>query len=282
MLQSIYKNTVSQLTKLYNPREATAITQWLLSDMTQIPKHLLATEQNITLSDETVKKIQHAVSQLLEYCPIQYVLGYTEFYGHQFIVSPSVLIPRQETEELVHWIIEDYQQQKNLRFLDICSGSGCIALTLARHLHQSKGIAWDISEKAIEIARQNGCNDNIVFQQVNILENIPSTESFDFIVSNPPYVCENEKENLEFNVLNFEPHIALFVPDNHPLLFYEKIATFASQNLEDQGSLYFEINCKFGRKIVELLVRKGFEKVELRKDIDGKERMIKAIWQKKR
>jgi release factor glutamine methyltransferase len=235
------------------------------------------------LSSSELNKVEVIVGRLKKFEPIQYVLGKTEFYGLNFKVTSDVLIPRPETEELVEWILSECVTLRPA-ILDIGTGSGCIAVTLAKKLPESEVSAWDISEGALNIATENArLNDvTVSFKNQNVLSEdeisqlLSKGERYDVIVSNPPYVMESEKETMDENVLNFEPHEALFVPDENPLLFYDRISTIALDMLKENGKLYFEINRGKGDEIYRMLKKKGFEDVELRKDISGNFRMIKG------
>jgi release factor glutamine methyltransferase len=219
-----------------------------------------------------------AFSQLLEKKPIQYILGEAPFYGREFKVNASVLIPRNETEELVHLIIKE-NKKLNLRILDIGTGSGCIPISLALEIPSSKTFALDISKEALEVAKDNAKKheESIIFFQVDILnEDIP-VKDLDIIVSNPPYVCESEKSLMHENVLNFEPHLALFVKDNDPLVFYKIIAKKAKSALKSSGKLYFEINEAFGEKVQYLLEEQGYREISIIQDLNNKDRIVKAV-----
>jgi release factor glutamine methyltransferase len=211
--------------------------------------------------------------------PIQYILGETEFYGLPFYVNESVLIPRPETEELVDWIQKENYKSAELNILDIGTGSGCIAIALRHEFPSSTVDAFDVSEKALETAKQNATHNKLEvnFKAVDILNAPAFNKKWDIIVSNPPYITENEKDTILSNVLDHEPHLALFVPDNDPLLFYREIAFFAQQYLTPAGKLYFEINRNAGNHTLELLTGMGYRDVELRKDISGNDRMVRAI-----
>ncbi len=211
--------------------------------------------------------------------PIQYLIGTAHFYDLVFDVAPAVLIPRQETEELVRWLIDSNKiQQPNI--LDIGTGSGCIAISLAKFIPESLVSALDISKDALEIAKQNSQknNANINFIEYDILKSDTNLElpKMDIIISNPPYVGNSEKANMHANVLQNEPHLALFVPDNDALIFYDAISNFAKRNLKKDGWLYFEINENYGAASKELLQEKGFRNVELKKDLFGKDRMLRG------
>jgi release factor glutamine methyltransferase len=236
---------------------------------------LLAKEE--ILSPEDQSAIARIVLRLKNHEPIQYILGETVFYELPFYTVPGVLIPRPETEELVQWIIQENQLAKP-NILDIGTGTGCIAISLRKNIPQSTVFACDISPVCIETSLRNARRNAIevsVFEY-DILHNIPeiSLPEFDIIVSNPPYVKESERLMMEQNVLNFEPDLALFVPDNDPLIFYSKIADFASIYLKNGGFLYFEINEAFGKECSEMLQEKGFSEIIITKDIHGKDRMI--------
>lgn len=223
--------------------------------------------------------ILNAVNELKSEKPIQYILGETEFFSNRFFVDENVLIPRQETEELVDWILSETPHNDSINILDIGCGSGCISVSLAKALPNANVTALDISEKAISVAGKNAIENNVKihFVQQNILETDFLAEKYNIIVSNPPYVRELEKKEIQNNVLNYEPHLALFVPDENALIFYEKIAELAKNSLTKRGKLFFEINQYLGNEMVEMLRKKGFSKVELRNDLLQNPRMIKAV-----
>ncbi len=224
-------------------------------------------------------QIGEILNRLIAYEPIQYILGETEFFGLKFNVSPGVLIPRAETEELVDWIISEEKGHCS-SLLDIGTGSGCIPISIDRNMLLDRVEGWDISEDALKIAERNASrNDSKVhFSQQDIFHptGITKHTKWDVIVSNPPYVLMEESDLMEKNVVDFEPHVALFVPDNDPLIFYRTIAQFAAAHLHHHGSLYLEINEKMGEATGKLLESYGFEEIHTRKDLQGKERMIKA------
>jgi release factor glutamine methyltransferase len=242
----------------------------------------LALNTQIPISDEKFKHLSNSLSRLKTQEPIQYILGETEFYGLPFKVTKNTLIPRPETQELVAWIIKDVtrlKSQKVTKFsiLDIGTGTGCIPISLAKNLPNATITAIDISSEAIKIAIQNADlnNAHIDFIEQDILTTKNFTQQYDIIVSNPPYVRELEKKEIQANVLENEPHLALFVEDNNPLLFYKKIANLAIKHLTKKGVLYFEINQYLGKETVEMLTEKGF-KTELKKDVFGNSRMTKS------
>jgi release factor glutamine methyltransferase len=245
----------------------------------------LAVNPDIVIED--YKCIFDALEQLKQQKPIQYILGETEFFGLPFKVNSNVLIPRPETEELVSLVLQDIKQQKTdsktYSILDIGTGSGCISITLAKHLKNASVYALDISNKALEVAKTNAELNavDVTFVKGDILNK--STKKllftdleFDVIISNPPYVRLQEKALMKSNVLDNEPHLALFVEDNNPLLFYKAISEFAKTTLKANGTLYFEINEFLGKETVDLLKQNGYYSVELKQDIFGKDRMVKG------
>ncbi|RIA10022.1 release factor glutamine methyltransferase [Flavobacteriaceae bacterium MAR_2010_72] len=243
---------------------------------------VLKSETSIFKSEEI--KFTNILERLKHEEPIQYIIGETEFYGLKLKVNPSTLIPRPETEELADWIIYNYKNQENISILDIGTGSGCIAVTLANYLPNAKVYALDVSKEALEIARLNAELNKveIEFIEASILNAKLSklgicNTAFDVIVSNPPYVRKQESSEIKSNVLNHEPHLALFVKNDDPLVFYKAICNFAVHNLKPQGSLYFEINQYLRVDTKQLLSQFEFENIELRKDMFGKDRMLKAI-----
>lgn len=228
---------------------------------------------NQVLNKSQLSKIKQIVAELKTHKPIQYILGKTEFYGLKIKVNEHTLIPRPETEQLVDWILKE----NFVAALDIGTGSGCIPIALAKHT-DAKVLAIDVSEDALLIAEENAKNNEVEIDfihqdilQTNYLQKV------DLIVSNPPYVLESEKEKMQENVLDYEPELALFVEDKNPLIFYKKIASLAFNFLNENGKLFFEINAKFGKETIEMLADIGFVNIELKKDMNDKDRMIKAI-----
>ena len=230
------------------------------------------------------QRFENAIKRLKAYEPIQYIIGKTSFFDLELKVDSSVLIPRPETEELVHWVINDLETESDTNnILDIGTGSGCISIALDTNLPNAKVSALDISEKALSIAKSNALlNDaKVDFYECDILnvesyQNKFKTSQFDIIVSNPPYVRDQEKQDIEDNVLKYEPHIALFVEDDNALQFYQAIINFANVFLNEKGWIYFEINENLGEDMVKLLENANYNYVRLKKDLFGKERMIKA------
>ena len=280
MFKSPVEYIRTQLNDKFTNSEIRVFTSLILNDVCNLSFSEIVSCKFTNLSNTEKQKISHIVERLLNNEPIQYILGETEFYGLDFHVNSSVLIPRPETEELVEWVLLD-TKQINPHLLDIGTGSGCIAIALAKHLNNSTVEAWDISEEALEVAYNNAIINNVSlkFTKVDVLKPFTINNHFDVIVSNPPYIAVSEKEKMESNVLDFEPYEALFVPNSEPLIFYDTIADIAQELLNDNGLLYFEINQSKGEEIVELLQSKGFADVELKKDISGNYRMVRAAKQ---
>ncbi len=235
-----------------------------------------------TLSKSKIENFTNAIKALNKFKPLQYILGDTDFYGLNFKVTIDTLIPRPETEELVDWVINDFKNNTTLTILDIGTGSGCIAISLAKHLPKAKVYAIDVSDEALKIANQNAKANktDIEFLKYDILkqnQNDFNIIMFDAIVSNPPYVRVLEKKEMQPNVLNYEPHTALFVDDDNPLIFYKSIAQFAKTHLKHNGALYFEINQYLGLETKNMLHHNHFKNIELRQDVFGNDRMIKTF-----
>lgn len=239
---------------------------------------LLSKEENLTADD--LVEIERIVTRLKNHEPIQYILGETEFYGLPFYSVPGVLIPRPETEELVQWIIQE-NTLSSPTILDMGTGTGCIAISLRKNIEQATVLACDISPVCIKTAIRNAALNTVSVSifEYDILNHTPDLTfpDLDVIVSNPPYVRETEKLLMQKNVLDYEPELALFVSDEKPLIFYERIADFALIHLRKQGRLYFEINEAFGKECMEMLQGKGFSDIILKKDIHGKDRMIRSV-----
>lgn len=268
----------SELSPIYPANEVDSFFYILTEKFLQLKRVDVALQIN---EEVTIPKaFETAINKLIAQKPIQYILGETTFYGLPFKVNQNVLIPRPETEELVDWIIKDHTNKTHLNIIDIGSGSGCIAISLAKNFPHAKVTALDISKKALETVQNNALLNNI---QLNIhladvlkIKNL--SNNFDVIVSNPPYVRDVEKTKINKNVLNYEPHLALFVTNNEPLIFYDALANLALTNLNKNGALYVEINQYLAEETVDLFYKKGFKNVILKKDIFGNNRMIKATF----
>lgn len=265
------------LATAYSDGEIKALTRILATELLGVSQMAFYLKDDIALTAEQEASLDNAIERLKKHEPIQYILGYSDFCGLRFKVTPATLIPRPETSELVEWIANESNGTENI--LDIGTGSGCIAISLASKLPKSSVSAWDISAEALAVATENSKANSctVTFKQVDILSYEPTGEQFDIIVSNPPYIKENEKEAMHANVLDWEPHPALFVPDSDPLLFYRTIAEKATKMLLPGGKLYFEINRAYGKETVEMLSALGYTHIELRKDFADNDRMIRAV-----
>ncbi len=269
---------LEHLTPIYDQEEARNFFYLILQDLKGLSKIDVALNPEIEFTTEEKHKLDDYLEKLKKHQPIQYLLGATEFYGLTFEVNPNVLIPRPETEELVDWIIAENQYKPQLTILDIGTGSGCIAISLAKHL-KAAVTAFDISDQALITAQTNADKNQtfVHFVEFDILNDLWEGDSFDCIVSNPPYVKESEKTQMKANVLENEPTLALFVPDENALVFYEKIADFARENLNPNGQLFFEINQYLGAEVIAMLKEKGFKEIQLKKDIYENDRMVSAV-----
>ena len=238
----------------------------------------LVVKANENMSESELLKFHYAIKDLKKFKPVQYISGKQYFYDNEFVVNEHTLIPRPETEELVDLIVKE-NKGFNGRILDIGTGSGAIAISLDKAISQSNVTAFDVSKKALETAQNNNneLNAEVHFEIQDILNSTYSGEPFDIIVSNPPYVLNSEKELIQSNVLDHEPHIALFVKDSDPLLFYKAIVDFCKVNLNKDGKLYFEINEKYGVETIELLEKNNYKELELINDMQGKNRIVKGI-----
>lgn len=282
MILREYKTTfLEELSTLYDAMEIESFFYIILECFHQKKRIDLALNPAMEMNAVELLRWESVLADLKKQKPIQYILGETEFYGLKFLVNENTLIPRSETEELVEWILKDLKSKefKDLKILDVGTGSGCIAISLAKNLLNAQVLALDVSEKALVMAKKNAeINQvNIDFIQADVLQ-LSTFDfrllTFDIIVSNPPYVRNLEKAEIKTNVLEYEPHLALFVEDFDALVFYRKIAELAIKNLSKNGKLYFEINQYLGKETVELLDDLGFKNIELKKDIYENDRMI--------
>ena len=276
-MKSIANKINKGLADIYSAGEVSALTRILATELLGVSQMAFYMKDDIALTAEQESSLDNAIERLKKHEPIQYILGYSDFCGLRFKVTPATLIPRPETSELVEWIANESNGTE--RILDIGTGSGCIAVSLASKLPKSSVSAWDISAEALAVATENSKANGyaVTFKQVDILAYEPTNEQFDIIVSNPPYIKEVEKEDMEANVLDWEPHTALFVPDSDPLLFYRTIAEKATKMLRPGGKLYFEINRAYGKETVDMLSALGYTDIELRKDFADNDRMIRAV-----
>jgi release factor glutamine methyltransferase len=278
MIKDIYRNFLVQLQKIYSLSEATAITEWVFEKMASLKRSDILKNPEKKITPVADKLIQETLQELLSHKPVQYVLGEAWFYRMKFKVNKHVLIPRPETEELVEQLITDRKSKlTDPAILDIGTGSGCIPIAIKKNLPASKLTAVDISTGALKLAKENAVLHNaaINFILLDFLDesNWSSLPLFDIIISNPPYIPILEKEKLAKNVTDFEPHLALFVPNNSPLLFYEKIAAFGREHLLPNGKIYLETHEDYTKETA-VLFRGHYQTVMTKKDIYGKERMV--------
>jgi len=274
------KQFFSELSELFPETEIQSFFNLLTKFKLKLTRIEVALQPEFIINEAHLNYLQNALGELKKQVPIQYIIGETEFYGLIFKVNNAVLIPRPETEELVNWIVNDYKNESELKILDIGTGSGCIAISLAKFFPKAQIFAVDVSNEALKVAKTNATNNNVSinFVEADILNIHVLEEKYDIIVSNPPYIRELEKDLMQQNVVDNEPHLALFVKDNDPLLFYNKISDLAINNLTNNGSLYFEINQYLGDKMIDLLVSKGFKNCIVKKDFYDVDRMVKATF----
>lgn len=266
-----------ELTGIVSQHEIQSLVYIIFEEVMNFSKVDIYSKANSEVSKNSFDRIIEITNKLKQHMPVQYILGKTQFYGLPFVITPAVLIPRQETEELVDLVIKE-TGTRIVRIIDIGTGSGCIAVALNKNIFRSKVDAMDVSENVIKVAEENAFINNalINFRIADILkwEKYTFDCKYDIIVSNPPYVRESEKKLMDPNVLNYEPPAALFVSDERPLLYYEHIIAFAKQYLNENGRIYFEINENLSSEMKDMLTGKGFSDTELKKDINGKYRMI--------
>ncbi len=277
-----YETLWHRLTPLYETSEAKAIIRWVLDVRFGLSMADILCGKITTLSSNDQKDLETILQRLEKGEPVQYIIGVADFCGRQFYVEPGVLIPRPETAELCRWIVEDSQEKSFI--LDIGTGSGCIAITLALEMPEAKVTAWDISDEALCIGKENTklLGAEVTFEHQDILDFSLFTSHFslhdkwDLIVSNPPYIQPKESDGMAKNVLDYEPHQALFTPDDQPIIFYQRIGDYAWQNLKQGGALYFELNPLTAAEVSDYLQRLGFSEIEIRQDQFGKQRFLKA------
>jgi release factor glutamine methyltransferase len=279
-IQEASRYSYDKLVKLYGPGEANAIADWLMEHVTEQRKTTLAANQKTTLNDQQIADLESSLTRLSSYEPIQYVLNEAWFCGLKFYVDRNVLIPRPETEELVDWIITNCKfPLHDLSILDIGTGSGCISISLKRRLGKAEVWATDISRDALDVAKRNatGLGVTVNFVEQDFLSPVATDElpRFDIIVSNPPYIPIAEKTSMQRNVTDYEPGIALFVPDKDPLVFYEAIAQFGREHLKDSGCIYVELYEELAEEVARIFREHGYD-TERKIDMQGKPRMLKA------
>lgn len=282
-VEEMMREARGRLAAEYGMREAAAMVDEMMLRIKGWNKTATIIHGNETVTDFLKERLEATVGRLLDGEPIQYIFGKTHFYGMDFNVTPATLIPRPETAQLVYMIVDRYGNDSDLRVLDLGTGSGCIAIALARHLPFPKEVtAVDISEEAIEVARSNsaGLKVKVNFIHGNMLDTDEMVaalgERYDIIVSNPPYIAQREAAGMERNVLEHEPATALFVPDDDPLVFYRAIAVIAEKRLDDKGTLFLEINPLFAKELAAMLREHGFQDVDIEKDMQKADRFIIA------
>ena len=270
-----YEALWQRLTAIYDADEAKAVVRWLLDVRFGLTLTDIVSGKLAEMNDVQKTELEAMMQRLEAAEPVQYVVGESDFCGRPFSVAPGVLIPRPETEELCQWISNGNMSPCDI--LDIGTGSGCIAITLALDNAAAKVTAWDISEEALAIARKNAekLHANVTFEQCDILGE-PPQRHWDIIVSNPPYICDKEKAAMNKNVLDYEPHQALFVPNEDPLRFYRAIGAYAAKTLNPSGALYFELNPLYAEETAEMLETQGFTQIEIRQDQFGKKRFLRS------
>ena len=288
--------TRDKLIAIYDEREAANIAAMVLENITGLSRIDRLTKKEDTLSLNQLNELNQQIQRLSQYEPIQYVLNQAWFYGMELYVDKDVLIPRPETEELVDWIIKDVKAERKdvferrpaeadettmLKILDVGTGSGCIALALKKEMPKAEVWACDVSDRALNVARRNGSHLDIRIDFVGLdFLNIPEQKQLptvDIIVSNPPYVPLNDKEQMNPNVIQYEPHTALFVPNNNPLVFYDAIAQFGKHRLYKGGRIYMEIHEELGEDVIALFKGEGYNNIELRSDMQKKNRMVRVV-----
>jgi len=279
-VQELQQFIRQQIQEAYPGPEAGAIAQLVLEHVLQQSRMQLRLSQQEPVTAAQQQQISQAVERLRQQEPVQYVLGLAHFYGLDLQVDERVLIPRPETEELVDLVVKEHQGQQGLQVLDVCTGSGCIPIALSQHLSMAKLYGLDVSEGALQVARANAAKYQVPVTWLlqDVFEAVPVAHaSLDILTSNPPYVLEEEKAQMRDNVLDYEPHLALFVPNTDPLKFYRRIAELGFLLLKKGGVLYFEINECYGADVQALLLQQGFSQAQVVQDLFGKDRIVRAV-----
>jgi release factor glutamine methyltransferase len=276
--EDIFKDLVIKLTGIYESSEAKSISYLLLEEMFDIEKSMIVLNKNIEMGPDKMRKLEEVKERLLNHEPVQHIIGRGYFYNRPFNVNENVLVPRQETEEIVARIAKK-NNKENHKILDIGTGTGCIAITLGYEMKNPELHAWDVSPEALEVAKTNALlhKMKVRFREVDILGEVKDENEYDVIVSNPPYVKEGEKIKMKKNVLKFDPPLALFVPNDDPLKFHKAIGQFAKERLRSGGNLYMEINEKLGADTFELINSLGYTRVKIIKDLNDKDRFVSAM-----
>lgn len=279
-IKDIRDHYYDELKKTFPPQEAARMLEIIFEDLLQISKIKMMLHPDTRISESELLKVHFACKEIKGHKPVQYVTGKTNFYGLDLFVDKNVLIPRPETEELVEWILSETREEKNLSILDIGTGSGAIALSLKKHRESFDVSGCDVSNEALNVAKKNAENSGLTMQLIDADisdQNCwPLFPEYDLIVSNPPYVTHAEKAQMQANVLDYEPHLALFVADDNPLQFYQIIFEFLKSHLKKGGKVYFEINERFGNEMISLFESFNFEDITLKKDLSGRNRMMRG------
>lgn len=281
-LADIKEEFENSLSEIYPKREVESIFLLAVERVLGWSRLKIRIQINTLLNKSQITDFKIIKDLLIKHVPIQYAIGSTEFYGLEFSVNKHVLIPRQETEELVRWVLNTIQQTRlaEPKIVDIGTGSGCIPISIDKNLNNAQVFGLDVSISALEVANKNNeiNGTKVHFHKFDILQDdLLNYSDIDLIVSNPPYVMPSEKQLMHSNVLNHEPHLALFVEQNNPLVFYKRIAQLALESLKKNGFLFFEINERYGQETLNLLLSVGYEEIIVKKDINGKDRMIRCI-----
>lgn len=276
--KDLFRDLRKRITLVQEASETESILHRVLEEVSGITRSDIISQKAVSLTAWEISALDSIIDRINTSEPVQYILGKADFFGREFLVNTSVLIPRPETELLVEEVLT-HASNTSGKILDIGTGSGCIAVTLSRELPKADVYAFDISEEALQTARSNAArlNANVTFQQVDILKDEIMLRDLDCIVSNPPYVAVSERDSMHDNVLNYEPHLALFVPDNDPLIFYKVIATKGKEALKSGGRLVVEINERFGKEVCAVFAGAGFSNVRIIKDLQNKDRIVSAI-----
>jgi release factor glutamine methyltransferase len=276
--KEIFRDLLKQITIKEDQNEIQSILYLLLEEILGLSRAAIIAEKSIIINEEQIKRLQDAVTRINKHEPIQYILKSAYFFGRKFTVNPTVLIPRPETELLIEEVLSEIDPLTPGRILDIGTGSGCIAITLVKEVPGKHVLAIDVSEKALQTANENAhaLQADVDFLQLDALKEDLPAQPIEIIVSNPPYIARSEKNTMKENVLNHEPHLALFAPDNDPLIFYRTIAQKGFFALRDNGKVYVEINERFGKEVAALFSETGFQNVRIVKDLQEKDRIVVA------
>ncbi|MGB3181306.1 MAG: peptide chain release factor N(5)-glutamine methyltransferase [Cyclobacteriaceae bacterium] len=277
-LGDIYRQSAAKLAGLYDVPENESVAMLLVEHMLQVSRRQIMLGDTVETDADAIRKLEAGIARSLDHVPVQHIMKQAHFYGRDFSVSPDVLIPRPETEELVHLVLQAYKNRP-IEVLDIGTGSGCIAITLALEHKAAEVTAVDVSPDALKMARSNAARlgAKVAFCQMDVLKEGLQQNALDVIVSNPPYIPDRERKEMEARVVRYEPGVALFVPDHDPLLFYRRLGALGRTHLKQGGGLFVEIHESYGREVVDLYLSQAYEEVECLNDMQGKPRMVRAV-----